>query len=150
MDNPVPWIRSGKGNRPQDGGCIMQIIDWITEATWTDMPVCVAGHVRWAAIYVNDLVADETRQRLLDLIPKMMGTRKAFLTDEQDMALENANDKFRNQAETLGGGWDSGERLMDVFEEFLDEYNAVIGRTPERAADLDAELAAVCELTWVA
>lgn len=74
MDNVVPWLRSGVGKTPQDGGCIMQVIDWIHRERWTDAPPCVHPVIRCLAIYVNDHADDETRQKLLDLAPRMMNT----------------------------------------------------------------------------
>ena len=37
----VPWLRSGTGSTPNDGGCIMQVIDWLDSAGWSDSPACV-------------------------------------------------------------------------------------------------------------
>jgi len=70
----VPWIRSGVGEAPGDGGCVMQITDWIYRNKWTDEPPCVHPVIRHLAIYINDNLADEERQKLLDLIPRMMNT----------------------------------------------------------------------------
>jgi hypothetical protein len=41
----VPWLRSGKGETPADGGCINQVIDWIDRGEWTDTPPCVRTEV---------------------------------------------------------------------------------------------------------
>ena len=75
MTNTVPWLRSGTGQTPSDGGCIMQVIDWIDRNQWSDAPDCVHPVIRHLAIYVNDRVDDTERQRLLDLAPRMMGTK---------------------------------------------------------------------------
>jgi hypothetical protein len=72
--NPVPWLRSGVGRNPQDGGCILQVIDWVDRHQWTDSPPCVHPVLRKLAIYVNDRADDEQRQRLLELAPRLMGT----------------------------------------------------------------------------
>jgi len=72
--NQVPFIRSGVGVNPNDGGCIMQIIDWISTSGWTDQPECVHPVIRELAIYINDKSNDQERQRLLDLTSRMMGT----------------------------------------------------------------------------
>ena len=70
----VPWLRSGVGETPADGGCIMQVIDWIHREEWTDAPPCVHPVIRHFAITVNDRSDDAERQRLLDLAPRMMNT----------------------------------------------------------------------------
>jgi hypothetical protein len=72
--NAVSWLRKGKGKTPADGGCILQVIDWIDRESWTDKPVCVHPVLARLAIYVNDKLDDKGRQRLLDLTPRLMGT----------------------------------------------------------------------------
>jgi len=70
----IPWLRSGAGKTPGDGGCIMQIIDWINRNEWTDEPPCVHPVFRRVAIRLNDSLGDDERQKLLDLAPRMMNT----------------------------------------------------------------------------
>ena len=72
--NEVPWLRSGVGETPSDGGCIMQVVDWIHRKEWTDSPPCVHPTIRAVAIKLNDTLDDRGRQKLLDLAPRMMGT----------------------------------------------------------------------------
>ena len=72
--NQVPWLRSGTGATPKDGGCIMQVIDWIHRNQWTDRPPCVHPVIQRLAIRANDSLPDDQRQKLLDLAPRMMGT----------------------------------------------------------------------------
>lgn len=73
-DLVVPWFRRGAGETPADGGCILQVIDWISSGGWTDEPECVHPVLRAASIRVNDSLDDAGRQRLLDLVPRLMGT----------------------------------------------------------------------------
>jgi len=70
----VPWLRSGTGSTPSDGGCIMQVIDWIDRNKWTDRPPCVHPVLAKLAIRANDSLDDKGRQKLLDLAPRLMGT----------------------------------------------------------------------------
>ena len=70
----VPFIRSGVGETPADGGCVMQMADWVHRNEWTDEPPCVHPVIRHLAIVVNDRLPDDERQKLLDLIPRMMDT----------------------------------------------------------------------------
>lgn len=72
--NAVPFIRSGVGASPADGGCILQVVSWIHNEGWTDDPPCVHPVIRRLAIVANDNLPDGERQKLLDLIPRMMGT----------------------------------------------------------------------------
>jgi len=70
----VPYLRSGIGDSPRNGGCILQVIDWIHRHEWTDDPDCVHPLLRGIAIGVNDLSADSDRQRLLGFTNRLMGT----------------------------------------------------------------------------
>lgn len=84
--NEVPWLRSGAGVTPAEGGCVMQIVDWIHRNEWTDDPPCVHPVIRHFAIAVNDQLDDEGRQRLLDLVPRMMNT--AVTPDDDGLTRE--------------------------------------------------------------
>ena len=70
----VPWLRSGTGATPAEGGCILQVIDWIDRHSWTDRPVCVHRVLAKLAILANDTLPDGERQKLLDLAPRLMRT----------------------------------------------------------------------------
>lgn len=70
----IPWLRQGYGNAPANGGCIMQVIDWISTGGFSDRPSCVNPALQVIAIKTNDLSSDEDRQKLLDLAPRLMGT----------------------------------------------------------------------------
>ena len=70
----VPWLRAGTGSTPADGGCIMQVIDWLDRTGWSDSPECVHPVLRVLAIRANDALGDADRQQLLDLAPRLMGT----------------------------------------------------------------------------
>lgn len=83
----VPWLRKGKGESPQDGGCILQVIDWIDRCEWTDDPPCVHPVLASLAIRVNDCTSDEQRQKLLALAPRLMGTGDSVGDPEVDIGL---------------------------------------------------------------
>lgn len=70
----VPWLRQGAGHTPADGGCVMQVIDWISRNGWSDRPTCVNPLIRVHSIWANDGMEDESRQRLLLLVPRLMNT----------------------------------------------------------------------------
>jgi hypothetical protein len=75
IKNPiVPWLRNGSGATPSDGGCVMQVIDWLSSDGWTDRPKCVHPYLRHLAIMANDALVDGERQKLVDLIPRLMNT----------------------------------------------------------------------------
>lgn len=73
-DLTVPHLRRGTGRTPADGGCLLQIVDWIDRHAWTDRPPCVHPVLARLAIASNDRLRDGERQTLLDLIPRLRGT----------------------------------------------------------------------------
>ncbi|MBA2714769.1 MAG: hypothetical protein H0U55_14585, partial [Rubrobacteraceae bacterium] len=63
----VPFIRSGTGSTPAEGGCWMQVIDWTAhDGSWTDAPDCVHPVIRSLGIAINDRLPDDKRQVLLE------------------------------------------------------------------------------------
>jgi pyruvate/2-oxoglutarate dehydrogenase complex dihydrolipoamide acyltransferase (E2) component len=74
VSHDVPWLRSGTGATPAEGGCILQVIDWIDREGWSDQPRCVHPVLARLAVAANDGLGDHDRQRLLDLVPRLMGT----------------------------------------------------------------------------
>src|SRR6516165_6729745 len=84
---PVPHLRSGVGKTPSEGGCIMQVIDWISSNSWTDNPECVHPVLRSLAIRVNDSLGDDERQKLLDLAPRLMNTNSNDKQLSVDLAI---------------------------------------------------------------
>ena len=73
-DYSVPFIRSGAGRIPSEGGCVMQILSWIKDGSWIDSHSCVHPAIRNLAIRANDSMEDAERQKLIDLIPRMINT----------------------------------------------------------------------------
>lgn len=70
----MPQLRVGVGSSPTQGGCVIQVASYLWNGEWRDDTPCVHPVLRRAAIIVNDSVADETRQKLYPLIPRLMGT----------------------------------------------------------------------------
>ena len=71
----MPRLRSGAGETPKDGGCLIQVAGYLNDGvSWTDATPCVHPALRRAGILVNDGVDDEYRQRLLLLAPRLIGT----------------------------------------------------------------------------
>ena len=110
----VPFLRQGKGYTPAEGGCIMQVIDWIHRESWTDVPPCVHPVLRGFAIEVNDAASDTQRQQLLDLAPRLMGT--SGLSKEQDATLLAFISRTFFQEENDEGGLDDFYGREDVWD----------------------------------
>lgn len=71
----VPLLVRGVTHTPTDGGCLVQIANWLTDPhTWTDEPVHVEPILAECATRVNDAVDDATRHRLALLAPRLADT----------------------------------------------------------------------------
>ncbi len=72
----VPMLIKGKGAKPEDGGCLVQIANWLADpTTWTDEPLCVDDTLARWAIYVNDVADQHHRRQLALLAPRLAGTK---------------------------------------------------------------------------
>jgi hypothetical protein len=122
MENiTVPYLRKGIGSTPADGGCVMQIIDWITRGMWTDSPPSVLAEIRYGATRVNDVLHDTDRQALIDLIPRMMNTALPPTGASMEIR-ERLTTVFPKIPSTIAG-----------LTKFLDRYDELVGtrkRTP--------------------
>ena len=71
----VPLLVRGVTSTPKDGGCLVQIANWLADPhTWTDEPVWVEPILAECATRVNDAVDDQSRHRLALLAPRLAGT----------------------------------------------------------------------------
>lgn len=71
----VPMLVRGVTSTPRDGGCLVQIANWLVDPhTWTDEPVWVEPILAECATRINDAVDDEARQGLALLAPRLAGT----------------------------------------------------------------------------
>lgn len=81
----VPMLVRGVTSTPRDGGCLVQIANWLADPqSWTDEPLCVEPILAECAIRINDAVDDEARHSLALLAPRLAGT---VITDP-DTALD--------------------------------------------------------------
>ena len=159
----VPFLRSGTGSTPSEGGCVLQVADWIHRREWTDSPPCVHPVLRSFAITVNDRLPDDERQKLLDLIPRLLNTntgdevltrkllgylarqvypvyaewaRKAGYDDEGAVlaCIEAAE---RGEAAKAAGAARAAEAagLLPMLTGLLDHYDELTGRTEVESVD---------------
>jgi hypothetical protein len=147
----VPYLIRGKSQKPADGGCIMQVVDWVSTNGWTDQPLCVDATLRDHAIAVNDFVVDEQRQRLLDFVPRLLNTWiddprerdrvQQALAQRWNAEMMQFNSDFPDQG--FGNWSERSERIILVFEALLDLYDELMGR-PKSTEQVD--LSALCAL----
>jgi hypothetical protein len=73
IPDQMPVISRGRHLEPEDGGCIMEIASLLAGERWSDAPRCTHPLLAAVARLVNDEVGDETRQKLLPLVPDLVG-----------------------------------------------------------------------------
>lgn len=169
---PVPWLRHGSGTRPKDGGCIMQVIDWISTGGWTDTPACVHPTLVAWGIAANDGLPPEERQQLLTLVPRLMQT--AYASEEASLAIDCVSFKWRSKRiaerernreaskrmavcddytqQDLGNyrvfwGITAGRQSLACLKEMLDVYDQYMGRNEVEAVDFTGVCAAMSRKT---
>lgn len=72
----VPMLIKGVSSDPKNGGCVVQIANWLERPdVWSDDPICVNDVLAEKAIWINDAVDDEHRRQVALLAPRLSGTR---------------------------------------------------------------------------
>jgi hypothetical protein len=69
----VPILSRGKHRSPRKGACFMEMASYLAGERWSDRPHCTHPLLASVARLVNDLTADHNRQRLVELIPSVIG-----------------------------------------------------------------------------
>lgn len=70
----MPILSQGAHSDPSKGACVMEMASYLAGEEWSDSPVCTHPVLAVMARRVNDLMSDEDRGALLDLLPRLMGT----------------------------------------------------------------------------
>jgi hypothetical protein len=143
----VPFVRSGTGSSPLDGGCILQVVDWIATEGWTDQPECVHPVLRSLAIHANDTMGDADRQKLLDLTPRLMGTNTGDVVLTTRLLCFLAR-KVLHIYEEWAPDDDRVRRCIEAAEEYADARERG-GAWAARAAEA-AEAARAAGAAWAA
>lgn len=69
----VPVLSQGRHWNPRSGACFMEMASFLAGERWSDHPKCTHPVLAAAARCVNDAVDDVTRQRLVLMIPEVVG-----------------------------------------------------------------------------
>jgi hypothetical protein len=69
----VPTLSAGKHRNPRKGACFMEMASFLAGDRWSDHPSCTHPLLAELALMVNDNVSDDSRQRLLPLVPSVIG-----------------------------------------------------------------------------
>jgi hypothetical protein len=69
----MPVLSRGKHRNPRKGACFMELASYLAGERWSDHPDCTHPLLAALARDVNDHVGDESRSRLVPMIPSVVG-----------------------------------------------------------------------------
>lgn len=69
----IPILTTGKHRSARKGACFMEMASLLAGERWSDHPACTHPLLAELARQVNDRVGDDMRQRLVPLIPSVIG-----------------------------------------------------------------------------
>lgn len=72
----MPVLSRGAHDNPKQGACFMEFASYLAGEKFSDRPVCADPMLTEVAQRVNDSLSDTDRQKLLPLIPRVIGTRQ--------------------------------------------------------------------------
>lgn len=148
----IPQLRAGKGCHPEEGGCFVQIANWLADPTrWDDGPGVVYDTLRRYGITVNDTVDNATRRKLALLIPRVINTAQFTNWEVQakvDVWLNTNKIHYAYWGGThpnphlMFSGYataarEASERLLDWYTALLDVFDEITNRG--EVADLPVE-----------
>lgn len=71
----MPHLSAGRHRNPRRGACFMEFASYLAGERWSDHPACTDRTLAALARGVNDLVGDDRRDELVELIPRVVGLR---------------------------------------------------------------------------
>jgi hypothetical protein len=131
----VPILSRGKHRSPRSGACFMEFASFLAGERWSDHPSCTHPLLAQLARLVNDQLSDGDRQRLVPLIPAVVGRRgddRTWLRLPVTVAAGPILDVPEQTQRVLAAGLLSAEQLCDEAGPSL----AATAREAQAALDL--------------
>ncbi len=69
----LPTLSAGRHRNPKRGACFMEYASFLAGERWSDHPACTHPVLGTIARGVNDFTSDAARDRLLPLVPRVVG-----------------------------------------------------------------------------
>ena len=69
----VPVLGRGRHRTPKSGACFMEFASYLAGERWSDHPACTHPALAALARLVNDCSSDDSRSRLVVLVPSVVG-----------------------------------------------------------------------------
>jgi hypothetical protein len=85
-----PILSRGKHRNPRRGACFMEMASFLAGERWSDQPACTHPLLAAVARLVNDNISDAGRQKLVALIPSVIGLTSNDLHVDARIALRCA------------------------------------------------------------
>ena len=73
VPDSVPVLSAGKHRSPRSGACFMEFASYLAGERWSDHPACTHPLLAALARHVNDCTSAAGRQRLVELVPSVIG-----------------------------------------------------------------------------
>ncbi|MDP4506971.1 hypothetical protein [Nonomuraea turcica] len=93
MDNHLdhlPVLSRGRHRNPKRGACFMELASYLAGERWSDHPACTHPLLAALARLVNDNVSDDSRAKLVGLVPSIIGLASDDLRVDARIALRCA------------------------------------------------------------
>ncbi|MFC5829805.1 hypothetical protein [Nonomuraea insulae] len=93
MDNfldHMPVLSRGRHRNPKRGACFMELASYLAGERWSDHPACTHPLLAALARLVNDNTGDESRAKLVQLVPSIIGLASDDLRVDARIALRCA------------------------------------------------------------
>lgn len=107
LPTSLPVLQRGSHAHPDDGACFMEFASVLAGERFTDRPVCTHPVLAGVARAVNDSVGDAARQRLLPLVPDVIGVGREDLRLGPalvGLCTQRALDAQRDQGQCFANG----------------------------------------------
>ncbi|WP_076263340.1 hypothetical protein [Intrasporangium flavum] len=69
----VPVLSRGRHRNPRKGACFMEMASFLAGERWSDHPACTHPVLATLARCVNDMLDEPNRQRLVTMVPEVVG-----------------------------------------------------------------------------
>lgn len=116
----VPVLSRGKHRSPRKGACFMEFASYLAGERWSDHPSCTHPLLAQLARGVNDQMSDIGRERLVPLIPSVVGLNSDDASIDVGIALRSAATALpvaaADRQRALAAGILASERLRANME----------------------------------
>ena len=69
----VPVLSRGRHRNPRKGACFMEMASFLAGEKWSDHPACTHPVLATLARCINDMLDEPNRQRLVTMVPEVVG-----------------------------------------------------------------------------